>query len=198
MGFGFLGRILGKGGKPDAIEYRRTMVHNIVGNEMGKPMTETEAARELGIDLQMIEDDNVNRVLRYMSGMETKAVGADGQPIMDASGQAVTDGDMDLNMLATMFMTSKLIRTGYADPIDVEIAQAEAQLFVDRIELDLNEDEYELGGTNFLDALKQIILMNFSCAKNGRMAKLLKVTGKAYEIRMPGERKKKGEETNLL
>jgi len=77
------------------------------------------------------------------------------------------------------------------DPIDVEIAQLEVERFIDRVEMNMDEDTYEFGGTNLLEAFGKIIQTAWSDAKDGKKARLLKAQGRVIEVGMP-EKKTKG------
>ena len=181
LGFGFIKRILGKKKEDDPLKH--VALHGMVAGESQRPLTQQQLMQELGINIHMIEDENVNALLGSMS-VDVENDG-NGNPIVK---------DVDLNMLAMIIMTSKLIRTSFVDPIDSEIGQLDAERFVIRQELDLDEETYELGGTNLNDALSQLIKTGWSDAKNGRKAKLLKVLAKTFEVRIPeaGGKKKEG------
>jgi hypothetical protein len=57
------------------------------------------------------------------------------------------------------------------------------------VEMEMDEDTYEYGGTNLLEAIAKVIQTAWSDAKSGRKAKLLKVTPRVFEISMPTQRK---------
>lgn len=173
----FFDRLFGR--KSEDKETRNLVIQGLAAGESQRPLTEQEMMESLGINIHMIEDSRVSDILSGMS-CEVEA-GGDGKPVVR---------DVDLNMLAMVVATSKLIRTSYVDSVDAEIGQLEAERFVLRQLIGMNEDTFELGGYNFLDAVSQIIKTAWSDAKMGRKAKLLKVTAKTFEVHTP----EKGEE----
>jgi len=154
----------------------------MVHGESQRSLTQEQTMQDLGINIHMIEDENLISLLQSMSVELEK----------DDSGNTVIK-NVDLNMIATVIMASKLIRTSWVDPIDADIMQLRLKRFMIRQELDMNEDEYELGGTNFNDALYTLLYTAWCDAKNGRKPKLLKVYGKSLEVRV-AENKGKGQQ----
>jgi len=150
--------------------------HAALMGSLSRPVSDTEMMEQLGINIHMIEDDKLNSFLENIS------------TIKDGDNKIT---DIDLNTLALRIMSTKLIRASWVDPIDVDIAQLEVEALIDRIELDMDEDTYELGGSNLLEAMGKVIQTSWSDAKNGRKAKLMKVSPKVYEITMtePGKKK---------
>ncbi|RLI22927.1 hypothetical protein DRO45_00140 [Candidatus Bathyarchaeota archaeon] len=169
----FLDRLFKRGQKNGEAE--QALIHGLAVGESQRPLTEQEMLEALGINIHMIEDQSVKDILSGMS-YDVRVT---------EDGKVVPTGDVDINMLAMTVATSKLIRTSYVDPIDAEIGQLEAERFVLRQLIGMDEDTYELGGHNFLDALSQIIKTAWSDAKHGRKAKLLKVMAKSFEVRTP-------------
>jgi len=180
LGWGFLSSVFNKKSQTSE-DVKQTALHGLVQGDSQRPMTQQQMMEQLGINIHMIEDDTVKQMLQSMS-VEVK----------ENNGKLVTTGNIDVNMLAMLVMTSKLIRTSFVDPIDSEIGMLDAERFVIRQEIDFDEETYELGGSNLNDAISQLIKTAWCDAKNGRKAKLLKVTAKTFEVRMP-EAKKKGE-----
>jgi len=152
-------------------------MHGAVMGDSQRPVDEQTMAEQLGINIHTIEDDKLNSFLEQIAIIK----GPDG-----------TVKDVDLNALALRVMVSKLIRSSWVDPIDVDIAQLEVERLINRVEMEMDEDTYEYGGTNLLEAVAKIIQTAWSDAKGGRKAKLLKVTPRVYEITMAEPGKKKG------
>jgi len=151
--------------------------HAALMGSMSRPPDVKEMMDELGINIHMIEDDKLNIFL------ENIALIKNGDDKVE---------DIDLNALALRIMSTKLIRASWVDPIDVEIAQLELERLINRVEMDMDEDTYEYGGTNLLEAMSKVIQTAWADAKNGRKAKLMKVTPKVFEITMtePGKKNK--------
>lgn len=149
--------------------------HAAIMSDASRPVSETEMMEQLGINIHMIEDDKLNTFLETIS------------VVKDCKGKI----EVDLNTLALRIMSTKLIRASWVDPIDVDIAQLELERLINRVEMDMDEDTYEYGGTNLLEAMAKVIQTAWSDAKNGRKAKLMKVTPRIYEITMtePGKKK---------
>jgi len=162
--------------KKDNKETNLVATHALLMGGASRPVSETEMMEQLGINIHMIEDDKLNSFLEKISIIK------DGDDKVE---------DIDLNTLALRIMSTKLIRASWVDPIDVDIAQLEVEALIDRIELDMDEDTYEFGGSNLLEAMGKVIQTAWSDAKGGRKAKLMKVTPRVYEISMtePGKKK---------
>lgn len=170
-------------GKKEPSELQKAAIHSIIAGESGRTASEREDAAILGINLNMIQDEGLTKWLDRLSVIKTN--GKDGNP---------SDAFVDLNMLALRFKCSSLIRTSYVEAADAQIAMMEAEQFVDRIEMDLDEDNYEYGGTNLLEAICDVIKTSWADSVNGRKAKLLKVSPKVFEVNLP-EQQKKGEQS---
>jgi len=158
-------------------ELKRAMVHAGVLGDSQRPISQQELLQQMGINLQIIEDEGLNSLLERMSFIENK----------DNDGNETVT--VDLDTLALRVMSSKLIRTSFVDPIDAEIAQLEVDRFIDRVEMNMDEDTYEFGGTNLLEAFGKVIQTAWSDAKNGKKARLLKASGRVIEVGMPQSKK---------
>jgi hypothetical protein len=170
-----LSRLFGRESKEPS-ELSKVLMHAAFSGEAGRPITEHEMMESLGINVHMIEDTSLTHFLEELSKERN-----DKKEIVG----------FDLDIVALRIMVSKLIRTSYVDPIDAQIAQLETERFITRIEMELDEDTYEYGGTNFLEACGKIISTAWSDSINGRKAKILKVMPKAFEISVPSEAEKK-------
>ncbi len=162
-------------GKKENQEVRNAMKYGAVMGEAGRPVTDQEMMESLGINIHVIEDE------RLTSMLERAAFQNNGN-----------EEGVDLNLFSLRIMTSKLIRSSWVDRIDAMIGQLEAERLVNRIELNMDEDTYEYGGTNLLDAMVKLIQTAWSDATDGRKAKLLKVTPRVFEIGMRETKKKEG------
>lgn len=152
-----------------------TTYATVLGESQRSPM-DRELMEQLGINIHLIEDEGLNNLLNQLAILKDK----DGNP-----------NEYDMNALALRVMASKLIRGSWVDPIDVEIAQLELECFMDRIEMSLDEDAYEFGGTNLLEAIAKVIYTAWSDAKGGRKAKLMKVRARVLETAITEARKKR-------
>lgn len=173
----FLNRLLRRGDNSDRAEGKFQVTHGILSGDSMRPQSEQEMIEQLGINYHMLEDDELSRILMNLAITKN-----DGQ-----------EAEIDLNALAMRIDASKVIRASYVEPIDAEIAQLEAERSVNRIELSLNEDTYEYGGTNLLEAYSRFVKTAWSDATKGRKAKLLKVISKSFEVNIPEAGKKKSE-----
>lgn len=171
---GLLSRFLGRGKQVDG-EFKKGLTQIALGGELARPLTEQEMREQLGINVHMIDDETLTKFLEDLSK------GIDGKG----------NQTIDLDAASLRILASKLLRTSYIEPIDALIGQLEVENLIARMELEMNEEEYELGGTNFLEATGQLIKTAYSDSVNGRKAKLLKVTPKAFEINIPEQDKKK-------
>lgn len=178
--FGFFNRIRGKQSEPT--DFEKAMMHSVVSSDTQRTQAEHEEAQQLAINLPMIHDDYVLKTLESMAIVKWQTPGEKGEPRTQ----------INWDLLALRVKTSPLIRTSYVDPIDMQIALLESEMFILRTEMNLNEEEYELGGTNFLEAMGDLIATAWSDAKDGRKAKLLKVSPREIQISMPEQQKKKG------
>jgi len=164
--------VFGFGRKKEGSEIKAAMTHGTVLGDTQRGIPDQELLQELGINIHMLEDDNLTALLKALSTSNKK--------------------NEDLDDLALRVMSSKLIRSSWLDPIDTMIGQLEAERLITRIEMNMNEDEYEYGGTNLLEAISKIIQTAYSDAKDGRKAKLLKVSPRVFEIAMRETKKKEG------
>ena len=180
MGWGFLSNLFKKKSHASE-EARQAALHGLIHGDSSRPLTQQQMMEQLGINIHMIEDDTVKQMLQSMS-----------VELQENNGKLMATGNIDVNMLAMIVMTSKLIRTSFVDPIDSEIGMLDAERFVIRQEIDYDEETYELGGSNLNDALSQLIKTAWCDAKNGRKAKLLKVMAKTFEVRTPEAKKGEG------
>jgi hypothetical protein len=162
----------GKG--KELTEQQKISIHSIFSGESSRSLSEREDAALLGINREMIHDDSLEKWLEKLSVLKSE----EDEPIVD------------MNMMALRIKSSCLIRTSFVDPIDARIHMLEAEQFVERVELDMDEDTYDYGGTNFLEAVKDVIVTGWSDSVNGRKAKLLKVTSKAFEVSVPEQQQK--------
>lgn len=178
--FGVFDRLRGKSQEPS--DFQKAMIHSIVTADTQKTQAEHEEAQQLAINLPMLRDDYLLKTLESMAIVKyySQADKEKKNPL----------AHINWDLLALRAKASPLIRTSYVDPIDTLIAQVESEIFVLRIEMNLNEDEYELGGTNFLEAMGDIFMTAWSDAKEGRKAKLLKVAPREYQISIPEPQKK--------
>ncbi len=171
-----LSALMNRGKGKELSDLQKAVVHSITAAEGSRPLSEHEEAQNLGINRAMIQDDGL---LKWLDAL-AKVKGSDpNYPIID------------LNMLALRIKASPLLRTSYVDEADAKIAMLEAEQFIDRVEMELDEDTYDYGGTNFLEAMKDIIITSWADSTNGRKAKLLKVQPKAFEISVPEQQQKK-------
>lgn len=162
--------------KDENKEAKVAIAHGILAGSSQNPMDEQRLMEELNINIHMIEDKPLND---FLSDIAT---------IKDDKGNVT---EYDLNVVALRVLASKLIRTSYVDPIDVDIAQLEVDRLINRVEMNMDEETYEYGGTNLLEAMGKIIQTAWSDAKIGRKAKLLKVSPRVYEITIPEVEKRK-------
>ena len=160
--------------KGQSKEVKAAVMTGVLMGEAQRPISQQEIIEQLGINIHIIEDDRLNALLEGMAVMRNKDGNVD---------------EVDLDALALRVMASKLIRSSWVDPIDADIAQLEVERFINRVEMNMDEDTYEYGGTNLLEAVGKIIQTAWSDAKNGRKAKLLKVTPRVFEISMPEKKK---------
>jgi hypothetical protein len=147
----------------------------VLGESQRSPV-DSELMEQLGINIHLIEDEDLNNLLNKLAIIE----GKDGSP-----------PEIDMNALALRVMASKLIRGSWVDPIDVDIAQLELECFMDRIEMSMDEDTYEFGGTNLLEAIAKVVYTAWSDAKGGRKAKLMKVRARLLETAVTETAKKR-------
>jgi len=127
-------------GKKETSEAHKIVMHSAVLGDSQRPIAEAEIVQALGINIHTIEDDKLNHYLEQLSF------------IKNGEGEVV---DVDLNALALRVMATKLIRASWVDPIDVDIAQLDMEAMIHRVEMDMDEDTYEYGGTNFLEAVRK-------------------------------------------
>lgn len=160
----------------DPSELRTIATYGAIMGEAQRPQQEAEMMEQLNINIHIIEDEKLNS---YLEQIATK-VDEKGNP-----------NGIHLDNMALRILTSKLIRSSWVDPIDVDIAQLEVERLVNRIEMNMDEDTYEYGGTNLLEAVAKVVQTAWSDAKGGRKAKLLKVTPRILEISMPEPGKKR-------
>lgn len=158
-------------------ELQGATAYAFVLGDSQRPPEETEAEKLLGINIHLLEDVELNDLLNQIALLK----GKDGNP-----------NDIDLNALALRVMASKLIRGSWVDPIDVDIAQLELERLINRIEMDMDEDTYEYGGTNLLESIAKVVQTAWSDAKYGRKAKLMKVSARVLETTVTEPKKKTG------
>lgn len=180
MGWGFFSNLLGKKSEGQE-ELRHTAIHGLVVGDSQRSMTQQQTMELLGINVHMIEDEKVDDIFRQLALKIEKD--GDGNPKIT---------NVDLNVLGMIIEKSKVIRTSFIDPIDSELGQIRAKIAVIKMKAQMDEETFDLGGSNFLSSYEDYIKTAWCDAKNGRKAKLLKVYAKALEIRTPTE-KKKGE-----
>ena len=170
MVFDFLKR------KKEGNELKDAMKYGAMLGEAQRGISDQELIEGLGINIHMVEDGELNALLKGLSTHKN-------------SDDSI---DVDFDVLALRVMSSKLLRSSWLDPIDTMIGQLEAERLVTRIEMNMDEDTYEYGGTNLLESLSKIIQAAYSDAKDGRKAKLLKVSPRVFEIAMRDTKKKEG------
>ena len=175
---GIIGWIKGVfGKKPNNEELREVKAYAAYG-EASRPLSEHEIVEQLGINYHMIHDDAIERVL-------------EGSALREPNGEEEDNPSDRAQTLAIRVLMSNLIRTSYVDPYDAEINKLKAERDIGLIELDMDEDSYEFGGSNLLNAFATIIKTAWDDAKNGRKAKLLKVMPRTLEIRTGTEEQSK-------
>jgi len=172
MVFDFLKR------KKEGSELKDAMKYGALMGDAQRGIADQEIMEGLGINPHMIEDEKLNTLLDNLTRVKNPQ-----------TNEVIA---IDMDALSLRVMISKLIRSSWLDPIDATIGQLEAERFITRVEMNMNEDEYEYGGTNLLESISKIIQTAYSDAKDGRKAKLLKVTPRVFEIGMHETKKKEG------
>lgn len=178
---GILSKLRGKGGA-QASEFDKAVVHALVSADTQRSETEHEEARLLAINKPLLMDDWLLGTLERLAVIEWT----------DDKGQPRVHVDWDA--LAMRTKDSPVLRGSYVDPIDAQIRMVKSRRFAGRIELMTSEDEYELGATNFYEAMDDHYATTWADATNGRKAKLLKVSPRQFEISMPEHKQEKGQQ----
>lgn len=156
-------------------EGKVAFAHGITIADTQRSQSDYEAARELGINLHMINDDKVNAFLESMA--VTTSVGKD--PITK---KEVLIRTAVPKYAAVFIARSSLIRTSMIDDVDANIGMLETRCLLRRVRMSMTEEEYEGGGALMLDAVKLITDTAWLDARGGRKAKLMKVSPKSYEV----------------
>lgn len=176
---------LGAGERPSiSQEGKVAFAHGITIADAQRSQSDYEAARELGINLHMINDDKVNSFLEGMAISQT--IGKDPFTHKDVIVRSAVP-----KYAAVFIARSSLIRTSMIDPIDAQIGMLETKDLLMEVQMSMTEEEYEGGGALMMDAVKLITDTAWLDAQNGRKAKLMKVSPKSYEVSF--KEQKKGE-----
>lgn len=173
---GFLDRILHKNKMQDSVT--PIAVHGLLSGGGQSSLSQDQLIEQLGINIHMIEDEILKVAHANFIQQYTR----------DKEGNPTPTGPPDLNMLALLWLSSKLIRTSFLEPIDSKIGMLTTELMISRMELMMEKRTYELGGTNLIEAIGEVIMTAYADAMNGRKAKLLKLSGRTTELRIPEQK----------
>jgi hypothetical protein len=174
--FAELKKRLGAGERPSiSPEGKVAFAHGITIADAQRSQSDYEAARELGINLHMINDDKVNSFLEGMAINTT--MGKDPVSKKDVIIRSAVP-----KYAAVFIARSSLIRTSMIDPIDAQIGMLETKDLLLEVQMSMSEEEFEGGGALMLDAVKLITDTAWLDAQGGRKAKLMKVSPKSYEV----------------
>lgn len=167
----------------------------IMASDSARAPSDIETQQQLGINIHMIESDDLMDDLTKLAERHYRIPAFnDGKPVVDEKGNHVFEERVFYH---PVFMTlkvhmDKLFSTRYLDPIDAEIAICQVEYEFNKLKMQLNYEEYTQWGS-YIDALKRMAVSAICDSKKGRKAQLMKITSRAYEMRMhPIEESKRG------
>lgn len=184
------------GKKRELSENDRAVGHALAVAEEGKSTSEVEREKQLAENGMLMVDPELNRLITGLCVYERPEVNAEtGEAIYeqvtveeDGRKQTVTRPKMSKDYItknvSLRILASPLIRGSYLDPIDAQLGRIRTRCILRRIKMKMTEADYEQGGSLIIDSVGQILDNNYSCAKNGRMALVTKVTTKSMEVRV--------------
>jgi hypothetical protein len=147
---------------------REAAMQAVVMGDTQKSQPEREMIESLGTNYHMMHDDPIELVLER-----------------DAN---INDNPMSAALRVHL---SPLIRTAYIEPDDAEIYKLEAERDIALLEMDMDEETYEYGGSFLLQAYLHVIKTGYDDAKRGRKAQLLKVVPRVSRVSVQSETTKK-------
>lgn len=185
---------LKKNNSPSEMEYA-------VGNalsvaEQGKSTSEVEREKQLAENGIIMVDPELDRLITGLGAYARPEVNSlTGEVIYEeveieeeGRTQRVKRPKMETGFItkyvALRVLSSRLIRSSYLDPQDVMLAKIRMRCILRRIKMKMTESDYEKGGSLLIDSIMQILDNNLSCAKNGRMALVMKSSPRSMEVRV--------------
>jgi len=184
LGFkSFISGKLGKGGK-ELSDLSKAMLVTGAGGQAKQSLPDIEMRKLLGINRDMIKDDWVLGFLEAQSLIPIQ--------VKDQQGKLHDVMRVNWDIAALRICASPVNRTSIIGKNEAELIKLINESIVDLIELQMDEDEYELGQTNALDAINVYLRFAVNDAYEGKKANLLKTiqTATRYEIGEAKEGKK--------
>jgi len=151
-------------------ETKQHVLHSILAGESSKTGPEEVLERELGINKQMIIDDNLRGLLTQLSSFvdpDTK------------------EEIFDFSFVAMRIVNSHLIRTSWLPELDAQIGMLRTKRMINRMKMNLSEEAYEAGAANVYDAENLVLMTAWCDSIKGRKAMLMKTAQRGFEIRIP-------------
>jgi hypothetical protein len=157
-------------------EYEMSLLHGLAQVEEGKTAADSEMQKLLAESGLIIQDPSLERLLQGMSRYKWKD---------PHSGQEY-EGTIPKNV-ATSILSSHLIRTSYIDPLEAQIGIYNARCILRRTKMKMSEEEYERGGASMIDAVFEIVRLNYLSAINGRISLVMKSQSKTVNLGFVGK-----------
>jgi hypothetical protein len=137
-------------------ETRDAMRSAAVHGEASRPQSDQEIMGDVGVSWHLLHDINLEKIKEL-------------------------DG-IDIDTLTTEYLTSTAIRSSYVDEHTARMGILVTERALGRMEMDLEEEEYEGGFSNYLEAVNLHAMTCWQDAINGRKALLLKIQQRALEV----------------
>lgn len=175
-------------GKRDP-EYSKALGLAYTQGQGQKPLSEQEWREQLGINYELLHDEFIEAMLQarcYKPGRIVK--------IKDDGGneREIIVPELDRDMAALRTLMSHLNRTSFITSEEGELIKLYMERTIIGIEMKMDEDDYDLGEGNLLDAINVLIRLAVDDAVEGRKAKLIKTIPRRTEITVNPEQRKKG------
>lgn len=163
---------------------QQQIVSNVMTGEGSRPLSDIEMQQMLGINIHLIEDERLTRILEGMAVYTVQN--------KDKEGNITESTEVDLAALVLRMLQSKLFHTAYTTPIGAEIGIIRSRCILRRIKMRMSDEEYEAGGSLLVDACQQHNTIAWYDSIQGKKAMLMKITPRAVEVTV-SERKMKKE-----
>jgi hypothetical protein len=162
--FDRLKMIFGRKKIVEGTEFKLTAAQSIFQGQTLRGQTEREMERDLGISQQLIRDSHLQEI--------------------------IAEPDIPEYFKALATYISSAVRTSIIDKKTAELCILDAELDVEMMIMEMEEDEYEAGGAMFLHSILALTRTAFNDAIEGKKAYLTKAQEYRYGVQFPKEQKR--------
>lgn len=162
---------------PSEVQY--AIASGVASADAGRPPSDIDRERQLAENSLLMEDPDISSFLKGLCTIKYKDV-----------------NNNDVSYVVPKYVAAKilgttLIRSSYIDKKESQLGIINSRCIMRRIKMKMSEQEYERGGALVIDALNEVVRLNYLCAENGRMALVMKSSPRSVEVKVGKTQEKK-------